>query len=68
VAIRRIYDENTELHEPRRLARRHEAIPQAAADLLKHLPPDFVFSAIRSVSRALPAGLKCRLVAAFGVG
>ena len=46
-AIRKIYDENAELHEPGRSARGHEAISQAVDDVLGHLPQDFVFTAIR---------------------
>jgi hypothetical protein len=47
VAIRNIYDENAVLHEPERSARGHEAISQAVTGILEHLPPDFVFTAIR---------------------
>lgn len=47
VAIRKIYDENAELHEPQRSARGHEAISRAVTELLDHLPPDFEFTAIR---------------------
>ncbi|WP_245258921.1 MULTISPECIES: nuclear transport factor 2 family protein [unclassified Chelatococcus] len=46
-AIQRIYAENAELHEPERSARGHEAISQAVADVLEHLPPGFVFTALR---------------------
>jgi len=46
-AIRKIYDENAELHEPERSVRGHEAISKAVSDLLEHLPPDFVFTAVR---------------------
>jgi hypothetical protein len=46
-AIRDIYHEEAELHEPGHSARGHEAISQAVTDLLGHLPPDFVFSALR---------------------
>lgn len=49
-AIRRIYEENAELHEPQRSVRGHEAISQAVTDLLEHLPPDFEFTAIRPAS------------------
>lgn len=49
-AIRRIYAENAELHEPLRSARGHEAISQAVTDLLEHMPSDFVFTAIRPAS------------------
>lgn len=49
-AIRKIYDENAVLHEPERSARGHDAISQAVAELLEHLPQDFVFTAIRSAS------------------
>jgi hypothetical protein len=47
VAIRELYDENAELHEPQASVRGHEAISQAVTQLLAHLPPDFVFSAIQ---------------------
>jgi len=46
-AIRRIYSEDAELHEPERSAQGHEAISQAVSDLLRHLPADFVFTALR---------------------
>lgn len=49
-AIRKIYLENAELHEPGRSARGHDAISQAVADVLKHLPPGFVFTAVRPAS------------------
>jgi hypothetical protein len=46
-AIRNIYHEDAELHEPERSALGHQAISQAVTDLLRHLPPDFVFTAVR---------------------
>lgn len=46
-AIRELYAEDAELHEPQQSARGHEAISQAVTDLLSHLPPDFTFTAIR---------------------
>ncbi|ESR25824.1 nuclear transport factor 2 family protein [Lutibaculum baratangense] len=46
-AIRNIYNADAELHEPERSARGHEAISQAVGDVLKLLPPDFVFTALR---------------------
>jgi FMN-dependent NADH-azoreductase len=46
-AIRELYDEDAELHEPQRSARGHDAISQAVTELLAHLPSDFAFSAIR---------------------
>lgn len=46
-AIRQLYDEDAELHEPQRSVRGHEAISQAVTELLTQLPTDFVFSAIR---------------------
>ena len=46
-AIRKIYLENADFHEPGRSARGHEAISQAVADILKHLPAGFVFTAVR---------------------
>lgn len=47
LAIRKIYDEHAVLHEPQGSAQGHEAISQAVTELLTHLPPDFVFTAIR---------------------
>lgn len=49
-AIREIYAENAVLHEPQHTARGHDAISQAVAGLLEHLPQDFVFTAIRPAS------------------
>lgn len=49
-AIRNIYHENAELHEPERSVRGHEAISHAVSDLLRQLPPDFVFTALRPAS------------------
>jgi hypothetical protein len=49
-AIRMIYDEDAEFHEAQRSARGHDAISQAVAEVLDHLPPDFVFTAIRPAS------------------
>jgi len=46
-AIRNIYHEDAQLHEPQHSAQGHEAISQAVTDLLRHLPPDFVFIAVR---------------------
>ncbi len=46
-AIRELYIEDAELHEPQRSARGHDAISQAVTDLLAHLPPVFTFTAIR---------------------
>lgn len=46
-AIRELYVENAELHEPQRSVRGHEAISQAVTELLAHLPSDFTFTAIR---------------------
>jgi FMN-dependent NADH-azoreductase len=46
-AIREIYHEDAVLHEPERSAQGHEAISQAVAELLRHLPPEFGFVAIR---------------------
>ncbi|MGX1098158.1 nuclear transport factor 2 family protein [Amorphus sp. MBR-141] len=48
--IRNIYHENAELHEPERSVRGHEAISHAVSDLLRQLPPDFVFTALRPAS------------------
>lgn len=47
VAIRGLYAEDAALHEPGHSARGHEAISQAVTDLLRHLPPDLVFTALR---------------------
>jgi hypothetical protein len=47
LAIRKIYDENAELYEAEGSARGHEAISQAVTEVLEHMPPDFVFTAIR---------------------
>lgn len=49
-AIRKIYDENAELHEAQGSVRGHDAISQAVAEVLEHLPQDFVFTAIRPAS------------------
>jgi hypothetical protein len=49
-AIREIYSEDAAFHEPAHSARGHEAICQAVSDLLRHLPPDFVFTALRPAS------------------
>ncbi len=46
-AIRTIYHEDAELHEPQHSVRGYEAISQAVTDLLRHLPPDFVFTALK---------------------
>lgn len=46
-AIRRLYSERAELHEPHRSAQGHEAICQAVTELLASLPPDFSFTPIR---------------------
>lgn len=46
-AIRELYDEDAELHEPQRSVRGHDAISQAVTELLAHLPSDFTFTAIR---------------------
>lgn len=45
--IRKIFDENAELHESQRSARGHDAISQVVAEVLEHLPQDYVFTAIR---------------------
>ncbi|MDQ0314933.1 nuclear transport factor 2 family protein [Amorphus orientalis] len=49
-AIRDIYHEDAELHEPDRSVRGHEAISQAVTDLQGHLPAGFVFTAVRPAS------------------
>lgn len=49
-AIRKLYEENAELHEPQRSVRGHDAISRAVTELLAHLPQDFVFTAIRPAS------------------
>lgn len=47
VAIRKIYHEDGLLHEVHRSAQGHEAISRAVTDVLKHLPENFSFSALR---------------------
>lgn len=46
-AIRELYREDAEFHEPGHSALGHDAISQAVTDLLAHLPPNFEFTAIR---------------------
>jgi|SRR5215217_2493251 len=46
-AIRRLYADSAELHEPRRSAQGHKAISQAVTELLASLPPNFSFTPIR---------------------
>jgi hypothetical protein len=46
-AIRELYAEDAELHEPQQSARGHEAISQAVTELLAYLPPDFTFTPLR---------------------
>jgi SnoaL-like domain len=46
-AIRELYVDDAELHEPQRSARGHDTIAEAVSELLAHLPPDFTFTAIR---------------------
>lgn len=46
-AIRNVYAEDATLHEPDHSAFGHEAISQAVTELLRHLPHDFAFTAIR---------------------
>lgn len=46
-AIRTLYAEDAELHEPQQSVRGHEAISQAVTELLGQLPSDFTFAAIR---------------------
>jgi hypothetical protein len=46
-AIREIYAPDAVLYEPESSAQGHEAISQAVADLLDHLPKEFAFTAIR---------------------
>lgn len=46
-AIRELYAENAALHETNRSVRGHHAISQAVTELLGHLPPDFVFTALQ---------------------
>lgn len=46
-AIRELYVEDAELHEPQRSVRGHDAISQAVTELLADLPSDFTFTAIR---------------------
>jgi SnoaL-like domain len=47
LAIRELYAENAELHEPQRSVRGHDAISKAVTELLAHLPADFIFTAVR---------------------
>jgi hypothetical protein len=46
-AIRELYVEDAELHEPQRSVQGHDAISQAVTELLAQLPADFIFTAIR---------------------
>lgn len=46
-AIRQIYDENAVFYEANRSVRGHDAISLAVTELLAHLPPNFVFSALQ---------------------
>jgi SnoaL-like domain len=46
-AIRELYGDQAELHEPHKSVRGHAAISQAVTELLAHLPSDFTFTAIR---------------------
>ena len=46
-AIRDLYADDADLHEPQQSARGHAAISQAVTDLLAYLPPNFTFTAIR---------------------
>ena len=46
-AIRELYDEDAQLHEPQGSAQGHEAISQAVTDLLAHLPSNFTFTPVR---------------------
>lgn len=46
-AIRELYCEDAELHEPRQSVRGHEAISHAVTELLAQLPEGFTFTAIR---------------------
>lgn len=46
-AIREIYAEAADLHEPHASATGHAAINNAVTELLSQIPPNFTFSAIR---------------------
>lgn len=46
-AIRELYNEDAELHEPHRSVRGHAAISDAVTELLEQLPRDFLFTAVR---------------------
>ncbi len=46
-AIRRLYEDKAELHEPGRSVQGRDAISAAVTELLTQLPQDFVFTAIR---------------------
>lgn len=46
-AIRSLYAEDAELHEPQGSVQGHEAISQAVTDLLAHLPSNFIFTQVR---------------------
>jgi FMN-dependent NADH-azoreductase len=46
-AIRELFDEDAQLHEPQGSVQGHEAISQAVSDLLAHLPSNFSFTPVR---------------------
>lgn len=46
-AIRELYAESAELHEPHQSVRGHDPINRAVTELLAQLPPEFAFTAIR---------------------
>lgn len=55
-ALRELYVEEAELHEPQRSVRSHDAISQAVTELLAHLPSDITFAAIRALATSASAG------------
>jgi SnoaL-like protein len=46
-AIRELYGESADLHEPQRSVRGHDAINRAVTELLAQMPAEFTFTAIR---------------------
>ncbi len=46
-AIRVLYGDSADLHEPLRSVRGHDAINRAVTELLAQMPAEFTFTAIR---------------------
>lgn len=46
-AVRELYKEDAQLHEPQGSVQGHEAISQAVTALLAHLPSNFTFTPVR---------------------